>query len=588
METAWEINGSILVRYTGDDHEIVIPDGISEIAGSAFRGNKKITSVIIPNRIEKIGSRAFSNCTALQTVRISDIHIIAPYAFSGCTSLQDICLPDNTMVSITYGAFKGCSSLKAFNVPKGVRKVSPGAFSKCIRLEEVSLPATLERIREFAFSKCTRLKKVRLVSAHTNINPAAFHKCSSNIIFEWKTKNANPDAAQAGFDIDSSGILISYFGKKSEVRIPDGVVAAERCCIGANTSVKTLITPSSLKTLKRGALSWSAVEHVCLTGVEIIEDNVFWASKVISIDLPDSLVSVGRDAFGQCWDLRKLDFKNPKTVFKGRIAPMAYALETVVLPNSLKEIPKDAFYFCSSLSDIRIPGTVEYIGNSAFQGCQSLQEITIPKGVKTLDWNVFECCDKLREIILRGEETIITGRSDAFCTASARYINRPRVKTMVIFMGPHRSGKTYYFNWHYAGKFIHIHSDGGQNKSEEQKLIQECLDKGVDFVIDNTNETKAGRAVYIQSAKAAGYRIIGYLFSTQISDHYEPFDRNYRPEQLFAKIMPADFSRIELPDYTEGFDELYTVEHTGSYHRANDTNGMHKGDWAGTPSGEPK
>ena len=167
-------------------------------------------------------------------------------------------------------------------------------------------------------------------------------------------------------------MLISYFGRKPGVLIPDGVVAAGWGCFGSNTSVKTLTTPTTLKTLKKASLAWSSAEHVCLTGVETIEDSAFWGSKLESIDLPDSLISVGDNAFGQCHYLKKLEFKNPGTVFQGRIAPMAYALETVILPDGIKEIPDGAFYYCESLCDIRIPETVKHIANSAFQGCKSL------------------------------------------------------------------------------------------------------------------------------------------------------------------------------------------------------------------------
>ena len=588
MDAAWEVSGSTLVRYSGDNREVVIPDGISEIADKAFRGNKIITSLVIPNRIEKIGRRAFSGCTALQTIRIAGVHIIDIYAFAGCASLRDVRLPDNTMVTITYGAFKGCSSLKDFRVPEGVRKISPGAFCKCSSLEQVSLPASLERIREYAFSKCARLKKVRLVSAHTSISSAAFHKCNPGLSFDWETKEANPDAAREGFDIDSSGTLISYFGRKAEVLIPEGVFALEWHCLCSNTSVKTLITPASLKTLGRHSLAGSLVEHVCLTSVDVIEDDAFWASNVISIDLPKSLISVGNDAFGQCHYLKKLEFKNSETVFKGRIAPMAYALETVVLPDGVKEIPGGAFYYCESLCNIRIPESVVHIGDGAFQGCKSLLEITIPKSVKTLDWNVFDSCDNLREVVLQGEETTVTGRSNEFCTASARHANQPRVKTMVMFMGPHRSGKTFYFNWHFAGKYNHVQADGDPAGSSGQLPVRECLDKGVDFVIDHTNDTKDERAVYIRDAKAAGYRIIGYLFTTQISDEYEQFDGSYRTAGLYSKIEPAVFGRSELPGFAEGFDELYYVEHIGNYHREGNTTPMLKRDWTDIPQNQSK
>lgn len=589
MEAAWEVSGNTLVRYTGDDREIVIPDGISEIGKNVFYGNKKITSVIIPNRIEKIGSRAFSHCTALRTVRIAAVHIICPYAFSGCSSLREISLPDSAMRTITYGAFKGCTSLKTFRVPEGVRKISPGAFCKCHGLETVSLPAALEKIREYAFSKCARLKNVTLSSARTDIRPAAFHKCSPDIRFEWKTKEANPEAAQDGFDIDPDGTLISYFGRRPEVRIPDGVTAAEWNCIAGNTSVKTLITPASLKTLKMGALSWSSAEHVYLAGVETIEKAAFWASDVKSIDLPESLVSVGDDAFGQCHFLKKLEFKNPRIAFKGRIAPMAYALETVVLPEGLKEIPDGAFYYCKSLRNIRIPETVEHIADGAFTGCESLQEITIPESVKTLDWSIFNSCSGLREVILHGKETTMTGRiRDDFCTAAVRHAGQPRVKTMVIFMGPHRSGKTYYFNWHYAGKFIHVQADESSPQSETLNLIRECIAGGADFVIEEPNSTKADRAAYIQIAKAAGYRVIGRIFTTRISDTSETWVFDDKPEQQWSKILPAEFSEEELPDVSEGFDELCCVNHEGEFHRAGNTNPMVRRDWTSTLEEEPR
>ena len=181
-----------------------------------------------------------------------------------------------------------------------------------------------------------------------------------------------------------------------------------------------------------------------------------------------------------------------------------------------------------------------------------------------------------------------TGSTHEFCTASARHVNQPRVKTMVIFMGPHRSGKTFYFDWHFAGKFIHIHLDKNKTRNEKQMRVQECLDSDADFVIEDTNYTKADRAVYIQSAKATGYRIIGYLFSTQISDQYEQFDQNFRPEQRYSKIMPAELSQLELPNYAEGFDELYYIEHMGSFHRDGDTNPMLKRDWTDTLQNESK
>ena len=55
-----------------------------------------------------------------------------------------------------------------------------------------------------------------------------------------------------------------------------------------------------------------------------------------------------------------------------------YKLVSVVLPNTIKTIGKEAFFFCSNLSSINIPASVISVGESAFWGCSSLKSINIP------------------------------------------------------------------------------------------------------------------------------------------------------------------------------------------------------------------
>ena len=63
MSAGFEIQKGVLVNYAGNDIEVVIPNGVTEIAKDAFFENKKIASVIIPDSVVKIGSQAFRNCT---------------------------------------------------------------------------------------------------------------------------------------------------------------------------------------------------------------------------------------------------------------------------------------------------------------------------------------------------------------------------------------------------------------------------------------------------------------------------------------------------------------------------------------------
>ena len=99
------------------------------------------------------------------------------------------------------------------------------------------------------------------------------------------------------------------------------------------------------------------------------------------------------------------------------------------------------------------------------------------------------------------------------------------------------------------------------------------------YMDDHGNATDASTTTLcmIRECKADGTMI---METTQISDQYEQYDGDCSPKIMYSKVVPAELSQLELPDYSEGFDELYYVEIMGSYHRDGDTNAMVKSDWA--------
>lgn len=61
---------------------------------------------------------------------------------------------------------------------------------------------------------------------------------------------------------------------------------------------------------------------------------------------------------------------------------MCKELLSIKLPNNIISIGKKAFYYCDSLKEIHIPANIESIGNSAFELCMQLTTITFGKGSK--------------------------------------------------------------------------------------------------------------------------------------------------------------------------------------------------------------
>lgn len=66
-----------------------------------FEFNDTLTTIILPDSIEKIEDYAFRNCTSLNRIEMPDtISCIEPSAFIGCISLKQIVFKNKTMDEI--------------------------------------------------------------------------------------------------------------------------------------------------------------------------------------------------------------------------------------------------------------------------------------------------------------------------------------------------------------------------------------------------------------------------------------------------------------------------------------------------------
>lgn len=148
--------------------------------------------------------------------------------------------------------------------------------------------------------------------------------------------------------------------------------------------------------------------------------------------------------------------------------------------------------------------------------------------------------------------------------SEALRIGPPRVKTAVIFIGIQASGKTTYFNDHFSDRCVHINLDELHTRNRERELIEESIRGERDYVVDNTNPTKADRKRYIEQAKAAGYRVVGYYFESRLKDCITRNELREGKARIEPKAIAATSNRLQLPNKAEGFDELYYVEHRGT------------------------
>lgn len=120
-ETPWfrNENGTLYFdaeRYNGPP-ELTIPETVDGepvicIAQDCFAGNETITTVILPDSLEEIGSGAFEDCSNLRGIFIPEgVKSIGSGAFEDCENLEAIYIP-TSVAAIGRNTFRGCSDLK--------------------------------------------------------------------------------------------------------------------------------------------------------------------------------------------------------------------------------------------------------------------------------------------------------------------------------------------------------------------------------------------------------------------------------------------------------------------------------------------
>ena len=130
--------------------------------------------------------------------------------------------------------------------------------------------------------------------------------------------------------------------------------------------------------------------------VTCIGARAFRTTSVKSVDMPNTIISIGYRAFSRCSEL-----------------------ETISVSNSLTTIADMAFTECSSLRSIALPETISEIGASSFSECSSIESIEIPYDapLETIQQGTFIACSKLASFNIPGSVKIINDTAFGFCSS---------------------------------------------------------------------------------------------------------------------------------------------------------------------------
>ena len=166
------------------------------------------------------------------------------------------------------------------------------------------------------------------------------------------------------------------------------------------SGLTSIAIPNSVTSIGNQAFCWSGLSSVTIpNSVKSIGIQAFATCGLKSVTIPSSVTSIDSYAFQYCSGLESIVVESGNLVFDSRENCNAIiytannclvvGCKTTVIPNSVTSIGGDAFFGCRDLTTITIPNSVTSIGSEAFADCSGLTSITIPSSVTSIGYCSF-------------------------------------------------------------------------------------------------------------------------------------------------------------------------------------------------------
>lgn len=253
----------------------------------AFKG-ANITELKLTPYMTSIATAAFAVCRKIKTIDIpSSITRIGTQAFENCSGLTgDIIIP-KTVLEVGNNVFANCSNLTRiiFEENGALREIG-SQFANNSGIKELIVPEYINLIKSEAFGNCGKLEKVVLLNPELQVGERIFNstlRLNSAGPIDWGLGAGK----QTKYDIEYAWTT----------KIPEYAFAA-----GVNfrqSYLESVDLPDTLVTIGKGAFKGSAITQITIPAtVTSIEEEAFYYTALSSVDVPSTVSYLGPRAFG--------------------------------------------------------------------------------------------------------------------------------------------------------------------------------------------------------------------------------------------------------------------------------------------------
>lgn len=456
----YQIENGVLIRYTGREEVLQVPEGIHTVGEGAFKGCVSLKKVVLPRGLNCIMGDAFKGCRKLEEIVIPEgVSYIGRYAFHRCHALKRVILPPS-VEELGECSFLYCDSMREAQLP-GVKKMGMEALANEISLERLVISQELDvHCICDVFTGCGRVREITCVKSGDG-NVETF--CIPNVVDVVAGAFKVPplvelvvrDILERMMELDGR-ILVRFRVNIKHIEVPEGIEVLAKSSFYDMRGIVDITLPKSLKRIESRAFrNCIGLEQVTFGGSEIqIDEDAFrnctslklvrtcdgaaytfyGLNDIYGTDakeytspaedtnaaregalaasaVPELVRAVHRQVLGNFRVsgtilLQYLGAESRVVIPEGitRIAEEAFAgietIDRVILPESLREIGAEAFRGCLLLQTIALPGGLCRIGAGAFEDCVKLLRMDIPEQIEVLEDRTFRHCRALQEIYL--------------------------------------------------------------------------------------------------------------------------------------------------------------------------------------------